>query len=375
MDASYLVWHFYCGMSLLFPILDQCCLAGDVKILLTTPYNLVPANYGGAVRTIELTNALQCQGHEVAILSATNALDGNFAFKCRHSLNYFFSFSFASALRRLAVEFNPDLLICAYPYQATMLLSFSRKYGIPIVYDAHNIEQLRFDRLGKRVLATFVGFFERALIRQSSAVICVSEDEQKYLNERYSTPTLLIPNGVNLENATPHNKKKYTFCFFGALDYQPNTRALDFIGDSWPDIKANYPEATLLLVGRNPPEWSRSIEDWIVTGEVDSISDTISQAKILLCPISEGGGSRLKIIEAVANGLLVVSTRFGAEGFERLVDDRAVQITTLHRFVETTLTQINKEIDPREVAKAAEAFDWRVLARQLESLDVFLCEK
>ena len=346
-----------------------------MKILLTTPYNLVPANYGGAVRTIELANAIKCQGHDVAILSANNALEGNFAFRCRYPLNYFFSLSFSSALRHLAVEFNPDLVICAFPYQAMMLLSFSGKYGIPIVYDAHNIEQLRFERLGKRVLAIFISVFERALIRQSMGVICVSEGEQKYLERRYSTPTFLIPNGVNLENATPGNERKYTFCFFGALDYQPNTRALAFIRDNWSGIKANSPGATLLLVGRNPPEWTRSMENWIVTGEVGGIAEAISQAKILLCPISEGGGSRLKIIEAVANGLLVVSTKFGAEGFEKLVGDGAVLITSLDYFVETALSQVNREIDPRQVAKAAKAFDWKELVKQLEFLDVFLCER
>jgi glycosyltransferase involved in cell wall biosynthesis len=341
-----------------------------VKIVLTTPYNLVPANYGGAVRTIELANALRSQGHDVAILSANNALADNFAFRSRHPLNYFFNFSFASALRHLAVEFSPDLVVCAFPYQAAMLLSFSRKYGVPLVYDAHNIEHLRFERLGKPVLAKFVRFFERALIRHSKAVICVSEEEQNYLQARYSKPILLIPNGVNLENSTPGTERKYTFCFFGALDYQPNSRALAFIRESWPSLQAGWPEATLLLVGRNPPSWSHTMEGWVVTGEVDNVSAAISQAKILLCPVSEGGGSRLKIVEAVANGLLVVSTRFGAEGFEKLISGGAVLISPLESFVTKVLTLVNREVDPEEVAKTAAPYDWKVLVGKLESLDV-----
>ena len=342
-----------------------------MKILVTTPYDISPANYGGAVRTLEIAAALTRQAHDVKILSANNPVGKHYDYKSVTPISYFFNPFLVQKLKDVLSKFNPDLIIAAFPYQSMMLLPIARKYDIPIIYDAHNIEYLRFLRMGRPWVAGFVNVFEKLMIKHSVATICVSKEEESYIKDQFGKPTVLIPNGVNTRNSTPDTEREYTFCFFGALDYLPNEKALKSIQEMWPSIKAGNADATLIVVGRNPPEWSKNIQDWLVLGEVESIPETISRARILLCPINEGGGSRLKIIEAVANGLLVLSTEFGAEGFEQLVHHGSVVIAPLDEFIGTALSLIDNNIDHNAIAETAVPYDWGELVKELETLGLF----
>lgn len=341
-----------------------------MKVLLTTPYKIWPANYGGAVRTVEIAAALENLGHDTAILSAEHPLPNQYAFKSYCSLDYFFNPSFVRKLKSIILDFNPDLILSAFPYQSGMLVPVARKFDIPLIYDAHNIESLRFGRLNKQFLAKIVSFFEGRMIKNSIRVICVSREEEEFVNTNFETPTLLIPNGVNVAEACPESCREFMFCFFGALDYGPNIAALEHLRKMWPEIKRNRPDATLLLVGRNPPAWSKKLQDWLVLGEVDSIPRTISRARILLCPITEGGGSRLKIVEAVASGLIVVATRFGAEGFESLIDKGSIRIFNIEDFASQAVSISQSMIDHQAIAQSAIPYDWKSLVAKLDLLDL-----
>ncbi|MBT8145931.1 MAG: glycosyltransferase family 4 protein [Gammaproteobacteria bacterium] len=346
-----------------------------MKILLTTPYDISQANYGGAVRTIELAAALTRVGHEVKILSANNPVGDNYMFKSFTPIGHFFNPFFILKYILVLSRFQPDLIIAAFPYQSVMLLPIARVKGVPVIYDAHNIEHLRFLRMGKRRAARIVKLFEGLMMAHSVATICVSGEEESYVRERFRRPTVLVPNGVTISERKTAKNREYSFCFFGALDYLPNTNALAFLREAWPDIKNECPGATLLVVGRNPPQWSRSVEDWQVLGEVSSVPEAISKARILLCPINEGGGSRLKIIEAVANGLLVLSTKFGAEGFEQLANQGSVVIAPIEDFANAAVMLMRQDIDHAEIAATAAPFEWTELVKELQSLEIFRADE
>ena len=209
------------------------------------------------------------------------------------------------------------------------------------------------------------------MINNAAAVICVSEEEAGYIDSRFAAPTVLLPNGVNLPEHPASAEREFTYCFFGALDYAPNLGALKQLRNDWQIISGSMPEASLLLIGRSPPDWCRGMVGWHVAGEVDDVARSISRARILLCPICEGGGSRLKIIEAIANGLLVVSTRFGAEGFTQLADSGSVVICDIEDFAGTAISAAGQPIDHAAIAESARPWGWSVLVRSLESLDVF----
>src|SRR5262249_34426072 len=107
--------------------------------------------------------------------------------------------------------------------------------------------------------------------------------------------------------------------FLGALDWRPNLDAVRTLLDTvLPAVRAQEPSARLVLVGRNPPGWLQAQVARMPGGEVhanvDDVRPFLNRSAVLAVPLRIGGGSRLKILEALACGLPVVSTRIGAEG-------------------------------------------------------------
>jgi polysaccharide biosynthesis protein PslH len=148
-------------------------------------------------------------------------------------------------------------------------------------------------------------------------------DQLMLLADAPRVRTEVVPNGVDLEYFRPSPTSIVsgapTLLFFGAIDYFPNTDAvLYFLREVWPSLTARHPGLRLCVVGRKPPpsilEYrSASIE---VPGMVDDLRPWIDRADAIVVPLRIGGGTRLKILEAMAMGKAVVSTPVGAEGLD-----------------------------------------------------------
>lgn len=131
-----------------------------------------------------------------------------------------------------------------------------------------------------------------------------------------------VPTGVDTEyfhanrdaKVEPHN-----LVFTGSMDWLPNEDAIKFFtSEIMPRIKREIPDVTLTVVGRNPNpallELSRQDKSVIVTGRVDDVRPFMERAAAYVVPLRIGGGTRLKLYEAMAMEKAVVSTRIGAEG-------------------------------------------------------------
>jgi glycosyltransferase involved in cell wall biosynthesis len=150
-----------------------------------------------------------------------------------------------------------------------------------------------------------------------------AHDQEMVLSDEPTARTAVVPNGVDLDFFRPSPKpaslKPQTLLFFGAIDYYPNTDAmLFFVQDVLPLLVARYPHLRLCIVGRKPPEKilalrSANVE---VTGVVDDVRPWLDRADAVIVPLRIGGGTRLKILEAMAMGKAVVSTSLGAEGLD-----------------------------------------------------------
>jgi glycosyltransferase involved in cell wall biosynthesis len=132
----------------------------------------------------------------------------------------------------------------------------------------------------------------------------------------------VVPTGVDLtqyrrDTSVPEPGPIVTFV--GAMDWEPNVDGVEyFAGEIWPAIQAEVPEAKFRIVGRNPDrrvkKWaSQSIE---VAGRVPSVVEYLQQSAVVIVPLRIGGGTRLKIYEAMATAKAVVSTTVGAEGLD-----------------------------------------------------------
>lgn len=148
------------------------------------------------------------------------------------------------------------------------------------------------------------------------------EDMSHYLRHGGRASAEVVRLGVDISRypVIPRTKaegSELTLAFFGAFSWFANTDALEYLlKEVWPCIEARVPHATLLIAGREIPDWAYSFASprLKVLGRVDSIEAFLSGVDIVLSPIRIGGGIRLKILETLAYGCTVVSTRAGLEG-------------------------------------------------------------
>ena len=165
-------------------------------------------------------------------------------------------------------------------------------------------------------------------------VIAVSENDRFLMTQWVDGDRVtVVPTGVDLAeyrpdpanpNSDPNsdpNSSAPLITFVGAMDWEPNVDAVEyFCAEVWPAIKAEVPQARFRIVGRNP---GRRVQKWAsldasieVTGRVPSVVEHLRQSAVVIVPLRIGGGTRLKIYEAMAAGKAVVSTTVGAEGLD-----------------------------------------------------------
>ena len=168
--------------------------------------------------------------------------------------------------------------------------------------------------------------WEEKLSRGFDGVITVSPEDSKIAREEYGLDNVLgdVPTGVDFGyfgNGEPDggSGEGFTLGFLGSMDWMPNIEGVHwFVREVWPDVKRRVPNCRLLVIGRKPPaSVSKLAEDdhqIEVTGTVDDVRPYLARCQALAVPLLSGGGTRIKIMEALAAGLPVVSTAVGAEG-------------------------------------------------------------
>jgi glycosyltransferase involved in cell wall biosynthesis len=171
--------------------------------------------------------------------------------------------------------------------------------------------------------------FERAALRRADVVVAVSERDGDFFRRALGVEHVqVIPTSVDLafyDVSPPPRRDDVTtlggrLVFTGSMDWRPNIDALEwFMREAWAAILEHSPASELVVVGRDPPrrliaEAERRGLAWRFTGLVDDVRPFIRAADVCIIPIRSGGGTRLKIYEAMALGCPVVSTAIGAEG-------------------------------------------------------------
>ena len=193
----------------------------------------------------------------------------------------------------------------------------------------------------------------RVWARFDGCTLTSARDQGMLLADAPETRTAVVPNGVDLDffraGATPEARAPTTLLFFGAIDYYPNTDAmLFFTRDILPLLRSRVPRVLLSIVGRRPPESITALRstEVEVTGAVEDVRPYLDRAAVVIVPLRVGGGTRLKILEALAMGKAVVSTSLGAEGLH-VVPGRDLLIAD---DAETFAAQIRRLLDDPELA-------------------------
>ncbi len=210
--------------------------------------------------------------------------------------------------------------------------------------------------------------------------LVVSKQERDILlNENHALRIEVIENGVDTNSLQPlpEDPRSKTLLFVGTMSYPPNADAmLYFCQKTLPLIRKKIPDVNLLIVGQNPPQEIHKLAaegNILVTGEVSDLKPYYEQAQVVIVPLRAGGGTRLKILEAMAFGRPVVSTKLGCEGL-CLKNDEHILIADDPPEFSKYVIQLLKNVETRSrlannARQLIEAkYDWRMVGRKLASV-------
>jgi sugar transferase (PEP-CTERM/EpsH1 system associated) len=283
-----------------------------------------------------------------------------------------------------------DVAVCDFLLPAVNL---PQRLPCPSVLFTHNVEA----EIWRRHAETCSGWaarrlyamqhrrmlrFERHALARFDAVLAVSDADRATLQRMYSgsvrAPIHVIPTGVDTEFFTPAPSAptSRSLVFTGSMDWLPNEDAMTFFGrDVLPLIRAEEPDVTVKIVGRapTPPVVRLGREPGIhVTGRVDDVRPFMHDAAVYVVPLRIGGGTRLKIFEAMAMGKAVVSTRVGAEGLP-VVDERHLVLADDPREFASAVVRLLRDVNARHALESAaralvvEHYDWEGVAGSLDA--------
>jgi glycosyltransferase involved in cell wall biosynthesis len=219
--------------------------------------------------------------------------------------------------------------------------------------------------------------YEREALRRFHHIIAVSEaDKQQMLGMDPTCSISVVPTGVDTEKYQVFPSAggdPPRIVFTGSMDWEPNIDAMEwFCHEIWPTILRKNPQAKFQIVGRNPHARVKLLASGTVevTGTVPSVADYLREAAVVIVPLRIGGGTRLKIFEAMAMGKALVATTIGAEGLDVTSGENCILADDPRSFGDSILTLLMDVQLRRKYEKAAAAlaarYDWSNIARQFE---------
>jgi glycosyltransferase involved in cell wall biosynthesis len=292
------------------------------------------------------------------------------------------------ALQQIAVTEHVDLWHCEWTPLAQAL------HGIPgrRLVMAHNVESVIWQRYHETETNTFKRWyigkqwhkfrrFEREIVQHADLTLAVSDlDRLRFEEDMGATRVDVVDNGVDTEYFHPFDTPRdpATLLFLGSLEWRPNIDGVNQLLDHvYPALGRKVPHARLVIVGRNPSEEMRrrctDVAGVELHANVADVRPYLASASCLVVPLRIGGGSRLKILESLASGTPVISTRIGAEGLHLDAGEHFTQVETIDEMADAIITDMG---DPKRMFQQASAgrqqvlrlYDWNVLANRLEQL-------
>jgi len=391
-----------------------------VKILWVKAGKLLPVDTGGKIRSFNLLRQL-ADRHETTLLSyyhgdvdpaydaaisaqfpgAVGVATGGPTSTAGTVLDYirrlpspapyairkFASRRVSGLINRLTRERRFDVLVCDFLAPS---LNFATRLSTPSVLFQHNVESALWRRQAKHqanpakriafaIEAWKMDRYERATVRRFHHIIAVSENDRDLMSAMTDASRITVaPTGVDLAQyraVAGREASEPIVMFLGSMDWEANVDGVEFFcRDIWPRIRAAVPAARFRIVGRRPGARVQRLTELPsveVTGDVPSVVEYLQDAAVFVVPLRIGGGTRLKIYEAMAAGRAVVSTSIGAEGLDVNHGRDVILADEPTSFADGVISLLT---DPKrrramesEAATQAARFDWSVVVKQFEN--------
>jgi len=283
-----------------------------------------------------------------------------------------------------------DVLVCDFLAPA---VNVPRGIDCPSVLFQHNVEAMIWKRHYEvQTNAAKKSYlfrqwqkmraFEAKVCPEFDCVIAVSREDRDLMEKEYGLKDVYdVPTGVDTEFFRPsgkHQRRAENLVFTGSMDWLPNEDAIRYFTEQiLPRVRQSVPNVKLTVVGRNPYpgllELSKRDPAVIVTGRVDDVRPFMEEAAVYVVPLRIGGGTRLKIYEAMAMEKPIVSTSIGAEGLPVEDGQEIVLADTPETFADAVVKliqqpQVADEIGQRAATKVRQKFGWDKVAESFAAI-------
>jgi len=393
-----------------------------LKLLWVKSGSLVPPDTGGKIRSYNLIREL-ARNHDVTLFTfyAPHPNDKHSELEkfCSRVINapitlprtrgfgeainyarHFFSLrpytmakyckpSVARALRKLVREQDFDAIVCDFLFSADVI---PWDWPRPKILFTHNVEEQIWSRhfqVTRNPIWKLVSWreyktmraAERHYVNLADHVLAVSEADRNYFSSYADAGKItVIPTGVDVDYFRPSAEPQQNdaLVFTGSMDWLPNEDAILYFAESiLPLLRRETPEAELRVVGRRPSQRLQKLgEDApgiVVTGEVRDIRPHVHSSSVYIVPLRIGGGTRIKIFEAMAMGKAVVSTPVGAEGLPVRHNENILLAESPEEFARCVLHLLRNPAERERLGGAARAlveqnYSWRSVAGAFDTV-------
>lgn len=387
-----------------------------MRILWVTPYLPVP-NFGGGTRVFNLMKALAARGDAIDLIAASDPgqrVGDDLRAVCRtietetkptadrwrkrllqvralvsrHPSQYWLTYlpGVRARITRAIAERPFDIVMLAHSFNGY----YPIPSGVPVVLDQHNVESALLLRSGKRErspvrraynLLEYARFRadERRICRGADLLLATSALDREVMEAWGDLPPcVVIPNGVDTTYFAPQPEVAEVpnrLVFTATMNYGPNAEAaIHFATHIWPRVRAAIPDATLKIVGHGPPAPVRQLGQRpgiTVTGSVPDVRPYLASAQAVVVPLRIGGGTRLKIVEALAMAKPVVTTTLGAEGLAVEPGRHLLIADDPDAFASDVIALLRDPAQRASLAHAGRAlveerYDWSAIGAQLD---------
>lgn len=364
-----------------------------MHVLILTFHNVLAPQYGGALRVARLLDQLLRKGHRVSVMRFCLASDtpslahpplsvrdlivpGGYPLAPLAALTHFLSWSAERYALALHQEKPIDVLQSDLPWVALTGERLARRLQVPHVLLSQNCESTLATHIAKTAIARRLPLIGNWVADFNVTLLQWAEKREITLADLTLTPSTadrdemasvgipiqrveLLPNGTTVQPQSPSARQEMrqrlglssgtpTVIFVGRLDYPPNREAVEVIGCQ---IAPQCPQVVFLMIGLNPPQlpWPENVKQ---LGFVDRVDDYLNASDLAVVPITFGSGTRIKILDAWAAGLPVLSTSAAASGLKY---NEGVNI-----FIEDDLSQFPTRIEemfryPQQLASLKQA--------------------
>jgi glycosyltransferase involved in cell wall biosynthesis len=289
----------------------------------TAPESLPDEAREPALEAIDIDTSVTLGGALRSFLAGTS-----------YNVERFLSKAFESRLLEVLQEERPDVVILESVFMVPYLPSIRPATGALVVLRSHNVEHqiwqglARIERRGPkrlylRHLADRLRDYEASTVNDVDAVVPVTpEDAMGYRQLGATVPLHVAPVGIATDEYPDRagHGDPLTLVFLGSLDWTPNVDAVRwFLGSVWPLLRRSVPGARFHIGGSNPPPGladALRAEGARFLGRVPDAREFLASGAAMVVPLLAGGGVRVKILEAMALGVPVVSTRLGATSID-----------------------------------------------------------